>query len=301
MGCKRRIWTHSGLGRAVPDPGSLLGLPSSHAFHADKKPMGPRRHADLKPIVFFWTSPWVLGSLIPWPSGSKSTSRGCMSLLLGSPFWRPTTLVLCTFQNVMSGQVVAIYRRLWKSWDAWSVMLTYMCTRPLHVGWSQGWEGKRDIGQRLEPTHLRPLASGQKAENSGSSKFEYGFPAWHKGVSVNGREGNILYLTIVTLIFNSCIWSYMAHVGLHMYSVPGLASVRGAAVRRVEAECAFGLLCQLQGAQLFLSLLPWGWAGTAFNFHVPRKPSGLSSQQWLLSFTERALKTCGTFWTQSSC
>ena len=52
------------------------------------------------------------------------------------------------------GQVVAIYRSLWRRLDTLSGMFTHMSIRPLTCGWSQGWKEKRYMAEAGTYTSL---------------------------------------------------------------------------------------------------------------------------------------------------
>lgn len=76
-------------------------------------------------------------------------------------------------------------------------------------------------------------------------------------------------------------------------------------MQRAGAECAVGLLCQLQGTWAFCSLIPEGGIVlfstlTSLTPPPPHIPPQLESQQGLFSPTGRVRMTYGTFWAQST-
>lgn len=152
-------------------------------------------------------------------------------------------------------------------------MFICICPGLIKCRMEQGWEERRGIGQS-------PLALLQKAENSENLKFKLGFSGWWTGIFVNEEGRNILHLTFVVLIYNSCIVSHMVYVSFHMYLCPRHANVRTGSVQRAEAVCVIGLLCQPAESSVF-SPLPWGWdsfCGVVLLSILTPLPSHLSAR-----------------------
>lgn len=144
--------------------------------------------------------------------------------------------------------------------------------RLLKCGMEPRMERERGRGQSL-PALLQKTGF----ENL---KFKLGFPGSCRSVFVNEREGSILYLTFVVVIYNSSLSSQMAYRILHMYSCPGRENARKGSLQRAEAEGDTGLCVIWSNPSLSPALSLGMVFETWCYFNLPLELPHPKSQEW---------------------